>query len=358
MNNFPKVTVAIFNYNGLEDTKKCLKSVVKTKYQDYQIFVIDDGSKDNEISKLKRLFNKKNIHFSSDGLNRGFSARANEIIYSAKSKYLVLLNNDTVVDPKWLEYLVNTAEKDDKVAVCQSKLRSMNFSDYFEYAGACGGYLDKLGYPYAKGRIMFSIEKDIGQYDQEDEIFWACGAAMLIRTSVALTIGGFDENLFAYAEEVDFCWRAKKLGFKVKIVPQSVVFHRGASSWNKKLIRKTYLLHRNHLILLIKHLQIKELIWILPMRLLFDFLSIIYYIREGTYGYTLAVLKAHFYIITRFFKILKNRSTGQLIKRDPFSIVFSYFVLNKKTYSQIMNLKNIKIKTLNYETFIKKSSNS
>ncbi|MCL5071168.1 MAG: glycosyltransferase family 2 protein [Actinobacteria bacterium] len=343
----------MFNYNGLEDTTKCLKSLLKTEYKDYKILVIDDGSKNDELSELKRVFSKENIHFFSDGLNKGFSVRANEIINSAKSKYVILLNNDTVVDPKWLQYLINAVEKDNKIAVCQSKLKSMNFPDYFEYAGGCGGYLDKLGYPYTKGRIMFSIEKDVGQYDQEDEIFWACGAAMLIRTSVALRIGGFDESLFAYAEEVDFCWRIKKLGYKVKIIPRSIVFHKGAGFWSKKLARKTYLLHRNHFILLIKHLEIKELIWILPTRLLFDFLSIIYYMREGTYAYALAVLKAHFYIITRFLKIFKSRSTGRPVERYPFSIVFNYFILNKVIYSQIMNLKKINLEVLNYRRFVR-----
>lgn len=356
MSNYPKVSIAVFNYNGLEDTEKCLRSLLKTEYKDYKIIVLDDGSKDNEMSKLKRLFKKKNIEFHYDGLNKGFSVRANEVINTIRSKYIILLNNDTVVDPKWLGYLISAAEKDAKVAVCQSKLRSMNFPDYFEYAGGCGGYLDKLGYPYAKGRIMFSIEKDIGQYDKDDEIFWACGAAMLIRTSVALTVGGFDESLFAYAEEVDFCWRVKKLGLKVKIVPQSVVFHKGAGFWNKKLTRKTYLLHRNHLILLIKHLQVKELIWLLPLRLVFDFLSIIYYLREGTYGYALAVLKAHFYITTSFLKIIKNRSSGRPIKRYPFSVVFSYFILKKLTYSQIMNLKVNNLEVLKYYLFAKASS--
>lgn len=353
MNNYPKVSVAVFNYNGFEDTKKCLKSLLKTEYKDYEIIVLDDGSEKNEISRLKKLFCKKNIKFLSDGLNKGFSVRANEVINFVKSKYLVLLNNDTIVDPKWLTYVVNAAEKDHKVAVCQSKLRSMDFPEYFEYAGACGGYLDKLGYPYAKGRIMFSIEKDIGQYDKEDEIFWACGAAMLIRTSVALTIGGFDESLFAYAEEVDFCWRVKKLGFKIKIVPQSIVFHKGAGFWNKKITKKIYLLHRNHIILLMKHLQIKDLLWILPLRLLCEFLSIIYYIREGTYAHALTVLKAQLYIITRLFRIFKNRSVGVSVDRRPFSIVFNYFILRKITYNQVMDIKTINQKVLNYRHFTK-----
>lgn len=352
----PSVTIAIFNYNGFDDTKKCLKTLVKTRYDNFKIWVIDDGSKKDEISLLKKQFKNFDINYFSDGLNKNFAARTNEVLKIAKSDYIMLLNNDTAVDPLWLQNLIEVVSKDKQIAVCQAKLKWMGYPNYFEYAGACGGYLDRLGYSFAKGRVMFTLEEDIGQYDQDEEIFWACGAAMLIKRNIAIKIRGFDENLYAYTEELDFCWRIKKLGYKVMIAPQSVIFHKGLGSWKKKLTKRIFLIHRNNLILLIKHLELGELIWIFPLRFLLDYASIIYYVRKGNIQYTWAVLKAHFYILTHFSEILMQRSPGKLAKkRMPLSVVFDYYFLGKKTFNQVMGLKKVDSRTLDYEKLFKKA---
>jgi GT2 family glycosyltransferase len=350
----PKVTIAIFNFNGLEDTQKCLKSLLKTIYPNYEIWVVDDGSSVDEISMLRKMYSSRRIKYISDNTNLGFSVRVNQVLAKAKSKYVVLLNNDTVVDPSWLRYLVEVVESDSNTAVCQSKLKWLSHPDYFEYAGACGGYLDVLGYPYTRGRVMFSIEKDVGQYDDESEIFWACGAAMLIKRDVFKSAGGFDEDLFSYQEEIDFCWRVKKCGYKIKIAPKSVVYHKGLGFWSKKLARKTFLVHRNNLLMLIKNLPPEELLWIFPVRLVMDYVSVIYYLRQSRFNYALAVFKAHFEVLTSLRFWFSKRSSGCNPKRIPFSILWNYYILGKKTYADIFSIKCRNSKIINYEKLFEK----
>lgn len=348
MEKYPKVTIAVFNYNGLEDTQKCLSSLIKTTYPNYEILVIDDGSEKDEISILKKKPKFKKIKFYSDKTNLGFSARANQVLKNSKSKYVVLLNNDTVVNSSWLTYLVKSAEFDDKIAICQSKLKWIGHPNFFEYGG-CGGYIDVLGYPYTRGRVMFSLERDIGQYDDECEVFWVCGAAMLIRRIIFRNIGGFDEDLFAHQEEIDFCWRAKRNGYKIRIVPRSVVYHKGLGLWSKKLARKTFLVHRNNLLIMIKNLPLRELLWIFPIRLIMDYASVIYYLRQNRFHYALAVFRAHFDVFSTFSFWLNKRTSGKNPQRSPFSILWNYYVLGKKTYAEISPDKYRKAEIINYE---------
>lgn len=349
MKKLPLVTVALFNFNGFSDTKKCLQSLQKTKYPKYEIFVIDDGSKGNDIERLQRVFKNKNITFFKDGVNKGFSARVNQVIALSKAKYITLLNNDTTVDPYWLSQLVASAEKDSHIAVCQSKLRWMQYPDYFEYAGASGGYIDVLGYPYTRGRVMFTIEKDLGQYDDEADIFWGCGAAMLIRRDIAKKIGGFDTDLFSYQEEIDFCWRIRKAGYTVKIVPSSIVYHKGMGYWASKLTKKTFLVHRNNLILLLRHLSFVELLWVLPLRVGFEGLSFFYYLFERKWSYAGAMIRAYISVLYHNQFWLTKRSKGKNPKRGPFSIVLDYYLFGKRTYSAITGGKQTGLATLNYE---------
>lgn len=354
MKKSPLVTVALFNFNGFLDTKKCLYSLLKTKYSNFEIFVIDDGSKGEDIKKLKTLFKSKKIIFSQDGENKGFSARVNQVIGQSRAKYIVLLNNDTIVKSDWLDFLVSASEKDSCVAVCQSKLKWMQYPSYFEYAGASGGYIDVLGYPYTRGRVMFTIEKDLGQYDTQEEIFWGCGAAMLIRRSIAKEIGGFDTDLFSYQEEIDFCWRLKKRGYKIKAVPASVVYHKGMGFWVNKLTKKTFLVHRNNLILLLRHLSLAELLWVLPLRIGFDSLSFFYYIFEKKWNYAGALLRAYAAVIYHFPYWITKRSKGKNPKREPFSIVLLYYLFGRKTYNQIKGKASLAIPILNYEELFAK----
>lgn len=351
MKKSPSVTVALFNFNGVLDTKKCLRSLLKTSYPNFEIFVIDDGSKNDEITPLKKLFSDKRIHYFQDGKNKGFSVRVNEVLKESKDTYVVLLNNDTTVEKDWLAHLINAAESDKRVAICQSKLRWMKNPEYFEYAGASGGYIDKLGYPYTRGRVMFTIEKDIGQYDNVKEIFWACGAAMLIRRSVGKLIGGFDTDFFAHQEEIDFCWRVKKSGYKIIVVPRSIVYHKGSGFWRNQSTKKAFLVHRNNLILLIKNLSVLELIWIFPARVLFDSFSVIFYMRQRRWSFVYALCTAYVAILVKLPYWWRKRSKGLNPKRFPFSVVIYYYILGKKTFSSLFGNPISKNETINYEQF-------
>lgn len=349
MKKLPSVTVAIFHYNGLKDTVRCLKALQKTKYPNFSISVIDDGSVQDDMSVLKSKFKSKKISYYRDGENKGFSMRANQALKDCKSKYVMLLNNDTVVTPNWLNPLVDVMESNNKIAVCQSKLLWLSHPKYFEYSGACGGYLDKLGLSYARGRVLFDLEKDVGQYEDLADIFWASGAAMLIRRNVTNKVGWFDEDLHSYQEEVDFCWRLRKLGKKIKIVPKSVIYHKGSGSWGKQLSKKIYLVHRNSLALLIKHLSPTDLVWVLPLRVILDYGILLYYVLEGRLNYPIAVVRSHLAILVFFPFWFSKRSVGQDAPRTPFSIIWQRYFRQKNTYAQLLTQKTKGVHTIGYQ---------
>lgn len=347
MKRTPKVTIAIFNFNGYEDTRKCLRSVLKTNYPNYEIYLLDDGSVLDEIGVLRREFRDRKITFFSDGKNRGFSFRANQALKNTNSKYVVLLNNDTVVDKDWLAELVSVIESDRKIGVCQSKLLSMRNPQYFEYAGGAGGQLDMLGYPYVRGRVFFHTEKDVGQYDTVEEIFWACGAAMMIRREVVESAGYFDVDLFAYVEEQDFCWRVKKAGYKVVSVPQSVVYHKGMGLWSKQQARKIYLIHRNNLIVFLEHVSVMRLLWAFPLRLFLELSSVFFYFLTRRFDFLVSSVQANLSVILWIPKIVKKRRMKNygnkvLVEREmfPISLVWRYFLRGDRRYSDIHGLQH------------------
>jgi len=357
LNHYPKVSVILLNYNGISDTRACLYSLIKTTYPNINIIVVDNGSFVNEAVILRKEFHEKKnlircIRFNK---NWGFAGGYNRIIKKVKSKYIVVLNNDTIVTKNWLEKLVIAAEKDDQIGVCQPKIMSLNKRDYFEYAGGAGGYVDKLGYPYAQGRIMFHLEQDNGQYDQQKEIFWASGAAMFIRRQILKQSGLFDEDLFAYVEEGDLCWRIKKAGFKIVVVPKARIYHKGLGTWSKFSQKKTFLIHRNSLIVLLEHLSIKKLLWVFPLRILLDYASIIFYISTGRVDFSLSVISAHFSLIVRMKSIVRKRNhifwnrNRTLTERDmyPTSIIWEYFIKGKRRYSELLGVSS-QIPTIHY----------
>lgn len=354
----PTVSVAIFHFNGLADTKQCLKALLKTKYSNFTIQVIDDGSTNDDVSILQKTFRDPRIKYFKDGKNKGFAVRANEALRNTSAKYVMLLNNDTEVMPDWLSPLVKVAEADKNVAICQSKLRWLTYPEFFEYSGAGGGYLDRIGHSYAKGRMLFSLEKDTKQYEDESEIFWSSGAAMFIRRSIVSKIGWFDEDLHSYQEEVDYCWRAKKLGLSIKIVPKSVVYHKGSSSWGKQLTKKIYLVHRNSLVLLIKHLSILELVWILPLRLILDYAILLFYVWEGRLNYPFAVIKAHVAVMLFSPHWFSKRSSGTNPHRTPTSVIWEYFVNHKKTYGQLISSSYKPEPIVGYQKLFKKQQHA
>lgn len=339
---FPKVNIVILNFNGLSDTIKCLKSVLKTKYPNFKILVADNGSKINEIKLLKQVIHDKKITFLRFSKNYGFSGGNNRIVKKLKSKYVVLLNNDTEVTPGWLNPLVKTLEIDKKIAVVQPKILWLENKRYFDYAGACGGYLDKFGYPFTRGRLFDTIEKDENQYNKPQDILWASGAAIIIRKKIIDKIGLFDEIFFNYMEEIDFCFRVIRNGFKIVSQPKSVVYHKVAGSARKKIFKKRFWEHRNNLLMILKNYPSKDLLLIFPQRLLLEYLSFFYYLLSGRLFFAMAVLASQASVLTAAYSIIKKRkfnniNTNAYFKKYiyPNSVVFDYFILGKKKYSQL-----------------------
>lgn len=341
--NKPKVTIIVLNYNGITDTRKCLKTLLETNYPNFKIIVADNGSDKNEAKLLTNEFANKKIAFVRFEKNFGFSGGNNRVLQKVKTKYVVLLNNDTEVTRNWLSPLIEIMEKDKKVAVVQPKILWTKNKKYFDYTGACGGYIDLFGYPFTRGRIFNTIEADNGQYDSIVDIFWASGAAMFIRKSVLEQIGLFDETFFNYMEEIDLCYRIHQAGFKVICQPKSYIYHKVASTASKNAMKKRFWEHRNNLLFILKNYSLVKLAIILPIRLAMDYLSILYYLYSRNINYALGALLGQISFFFFFPKIILQRiskkqnnikKTGDIIYKN--SIVLSYFVIKKQKFSQLL----------------------
>lgn len=335
----PIVSIIILNFNGLRDTQKCIKSLEKTKFKKYEVIIVDNGSDEKELSLLLRKYDSK---YSVIPLkhNLGFTGGNNQALKYCHGKYIVLLNNDTVVTPDWLDPLVKTLDKERKVAVAQPKIRMLTKRNYFDYAGAAGGFIDKFGYPFTRGRIFNTKEKDVGQYNKQSEIFWASGAACIIRKSVIKKVGGlFDPIFFNYMEEIDFCWRVWNKGYKVVYCPDSLVFHKGAATSGKNLLIKRYWEHRNNLILLYKNLSTSNFLKTIITRGIFEITTYIHYFTNGDGIYIKSLFQAH----KDFIKSVATNtiSKNKILERKKICPIFSesvalhYHVLKHKKFSEL-----------------------
>lgn len=329
-----KTAVVILNFNGKDFLQKFLPSVVKFS-DSAKMFVVDSFSTDHSISFLEASYPQIQIIKLSQ--NFGFAGGYNEALKQIDSEYYVLLNSDVEVTNNWLHPLELLAKTDTQIAAIQPKILDFNRKEYFEYAGAAGGFLDILGYPFCKGRIFETLEKDLGQFEEECPIFWASGACLFVKSSIFHAIGGFDDSFFAHMEEIDLCWRFQNQGFKVMYCPKSSVYHVGGGTLNKSNPFKTYLNYRNNLSMLFKNLPFKFLIPILFFRLILDGVSAIKFIKEGSFMNLLAILKAHFSFYWLIPKLIAKRSTQFLGFNNLYkkSIVWKYFIRNKKEFKEL-----------------------
>jgi GT2 family glycosyltransferase len=329
-----KVSVVILNYNGEKLLQQFLPSVIKYS-QEAEIIVADNGSTDNSIVTLQKDF--PNIRLIELQENFGFCGGYNRALKQVDGEYYVLLNSDVEVTQGWLSPLINILDLDKQVAAIQPKILSYHSKTKFEYAGAGGGYIDSLGYPFCRGRVFDHVEEDLHQYDDEREIFWATGACVMIRSSVFHQFKGLDEDLFAHMEEIDLCWKIARTNQKVFYSGKSKVYHVGAGTLGYDSPRKTYLNFRNGLILIYKHLDSKELIYKLPGRILLDWLAAFMFLAKGKSGSTKSIFQAH----VDFFKDRKRNSLkrSELIKAypsysrkniHPGLIIFDYYLRKKK----------------------------
>lgn len=320
-----KIAVVILNWNGEVLLERFLPSVIQHS-QGAAVYVADNASSDTSISFLKK--NYPSIRIIQNKSNGGFAKGYNESLKHVDADIFCLLNSDVEVTKNWLKPIVPFFELQPDTAVLQPKILDLLKKDHFEYAGAAGGFIDRLGYPFCRGRIFQSLEKDTGQYDDTKEIFWATGACMFVRRSVFESLGGFDEDYFAHQEEVDFCWRAKNQGHKVYYISTSSVYHLGGSTLSNMNPKKTYLNFRNSLFSITKNLPIGIAFAIIFIRLILDGIAAARFIFQLRFKHCYAILRAHFSFYRQFPKMLKKREKANFnIKYyTTTSIVWSYFV--------------------------------
>jgi GT2 family glycosyltransferase len=328
-----KTAVVILNWNGAKLLQQFLPSVIQFS-ESATIYVADNASTDTSIDLLKTEF--PSIKIIENAGNYGFANGYNEALKNVEEPYYALVNSDIEVTENWLQPIETIFDNQPKTAIVQPKILDLKKKTHFEYAGATGGFIDKFGYAFCKGRIFDTLEEDLGQYDTETEIFWASGACFFIRKEVFRTLHGFDGAFFAHQEEIDLCWRANNLGYVVKYCPNSVVFHVGGATLNETNPKKTFLNFRNSLLMLTKNLPKDKLVSVLFIRLFLDGLAGIQLLFQGKITHVFAILKAHFHFYHLLAKNLKKRNQTQ--KTDYFytkSIVWSYFVQKKKTFNRI-----------------------
>ena len=276
--NDMKCSIIILNWNGAEMLRRYLPSVVEhTTLPDCEIVVADNGSTDNSLEVLRTAF--PSVRTLVLDRNYGFAEGYNRALAGTESTYTVLLNSDVEVTEGWLEPLLAFMDTHPDVAAVQPKIRSWLYRDRFEHAGAAGGFINALGYPYCRGRVLWHVEQDKGQYDTPAEVAWTSGACMCVRTAVYKDCGGLDAAFFAHMEEIDLCWRMRNKGWRLVCLPQSVVYHLGGGSLNYESPRKTYLNHRNNLLMIYKN---KQHPWgVLFIRFFLDYAAALFYLLQG-----------------------------------------------------------------------------
>ena len=271
--------------------------------------------------------------------NFGYSGGYNEGLKQIESDYYVLLNSDVEVTPNWIEPVLQLMEKNENLAACQPKIKDFNRKDYFEYAGASGGHLDILGYPFCRGRIFQTLEKDEGQYNDYQKVFWASGSCFFVRRSAFVKVGGLSTDFFAHMEEIDLCWRFWNHGMEVAVCPESTVYHVGGGTLEKASPRKTYLNFRNGLTLLVKNETIGNLLWKLPIRLVLDDVAFFVFWKSSGFKHALAILKAKISFLKSSFKTFKKRKKIPQKKlrhiRYSKSVIIDYYIKGKKKFSNL-----------------------
>lgn len=331
-----KTAVVILNWNGRNFLKKFLPNVIKYSQADAEVIVADNASTDDSIEVLKNEFPE--VRIIQNNINGGFASGYNTALKQVEADYYILLNSDIEVTENWIRPLIDLMEKDEQIAACQPKIRAYHAPEKFEYAGAAGGYLDKYGYPFCRGRIFQSLEKDNGQYDQVTEIFWASGASLFIRADLFHKIGGLDDDFFAHMEEIDLCWRLKNEGFKIMFCPDSVVYHVGGGTLPKTSWRKTYFNFRNNFYLMYKNLPQQRLFKTFIARLFLDGVAAMKFLIQGGLKDAFAVLRAHISFYKNFKTI--NRKRKQINQNKvscmyDSNIAFDHFMWRKKYFSEL-----------------------
>lgn len=329
--------VVILNFNGRNYLEEFLPSL--SKYSEgLSIVVADNASTDDSVTWIQA--NWPDIVLVILEENHGFAGGYNEALKSVHAEYYILINSDVEVTAGWANPLIKFLEENDSYACCQPKIKSYHDKNLFEYAGAAGGFVDSLGYPYCRGRIFDTIEEDRGQYDDTIDIFWSTGACMIIRGELFHQHGGFDADFFAHMEEIDLCWRLQNEGWKIACIPESTVYHVGGGTLSKTNPTKTYLNFRNNLAVITKNLPMHQLIWKLPFRIGLDVLAGLVFWKTNSFAHFQAVTRAIRHFLVKFpHHLSKRRNLGSTerteVPRSRKAIIFDFFILGKKKFQEL-----------------------
>ncbi len=337
-----KVAVVILNWNGEGLLKKFLPSVVETLPDYAELIVADNASTDSSINFLNT--NYPDIKIIQNTTNGGFAKGYNDALKHVHNEYLVLLNSDIETPNNWIEPIIEFMDKNVNVGAAMPKILQYNKKTHFEYAGASGGYIDRWGYPFCRGRIFDTLEEDHGQYNTSQPVFWATGACMFVRNEAFKKLNGFDEFFFAHMEEIDLCWRMQRAGYSIYAIGESHVYHLGGGTLNKLSPRKTFLNFRNNLLLLVKNYPSQKFLLKMTQKLLLDGLAGLKFLLEGNIKHFFAVFKAHMSFYANLNKYLKIRRQlkQKLTKKEltgvyESSIAKDYFFAKKNKYSDLDN---------------------
>ena len=338
-----KVAVVILNWNGSGMLRRFLPGVVRCSEADGgAVWLADNGSTDDSVEVVSREF--PSVRLIRLDKNYGFAEGYNRAISQVEAEYVVLLNSDVEVTEHWLRPLLDYMDAHPEVAACQPKLLSYHHRGQFEYAGASGGFIDRYGYPFCRGRVMSEVEEDRGQYDTVIPVFWASGAALFIRRRDYVEVGGLDARFFAHMEEIDLCWRLRARGKGLVCIPQSVVYHVGAATLKRENPRKTFLNFRNNLLMLYKNLPEAELVPVMRMRTLLDYIAALNFLLHFQGANARAVWRAR-----RDFRALKSLYAGiraevqhrvvqnNMLERMHFSLLWAFYVRGKKRFSELVS---------------------
>ncbi|MBN2610225.1 MAG: glycosyltransferase family 2 protein [Bacteroidales bacterium] len=335
-----KTAIVILNWNGRSFLERFLPSVISNSNGNgFAVYIADNGSTDDSLPWLEK--NHPLVKIIRFDRNYGFAQGYSLALQQIEAEYFVLLNSDVEVTPHWVSPIIKLMDNDKSIAACMPKIKSFQDKELFEYAGAAGGFIDRYGYPFCRGRILNVIEKDQGQYEEISEIFWASGACMFLRASSYFEAGGLDAGFFAHMEEIDLCWRLKRLGYKVMYSPEAAVYHVGGGTLPNNTTPKIYLNYRNNLYLLFKNLAPEKLFTTLFIRLFLDGISSCLYIAQGKFSFCWSVLRAHtsFYLNIR--KLYRKRKNFKRIEkvRHPSgifrkSILYRFFIKKERHFHQ------------------------
>jgi len=330
-----KTAIIILNWNGEKLLEQFLPSVVEFTAKQADIYIADNNSTDNSIDFITDNF--PSVKIIKNAINGGYAKGYNDALKHIDADIFCLINSDIEVTENWLNPILNEFENDENIGVLQPKILDFKNKTKFEYAGAAGGFLDFFGYPYCRGRIFNDIEKDKNQFNKISDIFWASGACFFIKSDLFRELNGFDEDYFAHQEEIDLCWRVQNAGYKIKYIPNSIVYHVGGATLSNLNPKKTFLNFRNSLLNILKNVPNRYLVFLILSRLILDGFAGIKFLLELKPKHTFAILKAHLSFYSLFFKFLRKRKNKKK-KTDYYnhkSIVWQYFVLGRKKYHQL-----------------------